>query len=234
MKIVRARGIDAAASAQGSVVVIDVLRAFTTAAFAFAHGANEIRLVAERDEAFALRARDPNLVLVGEIGGRPIDGFDFGNSPEEIDEADFTGRKLVLRSSSGTQGVARAENARSIHLGSLVVARATARELRRIGDDVTLLAMGWAGNGDGPEDDACGDYLEALLRGVEPDREKIAAIVRASPAARKAVDPEIAWITPGDLDRALEFDRFDFHMSVERRDGALIARARRSQPSRTK
>ena len=41
----------------GVVVVIDVLRAFTTAAFAFAAGAREIVLVSTVDEALALRER---------------------------------------------------------------------------------------------------------------------------------------------------------------------------------
>ena len=41
--------------ATGTVVVIDVLRAFTTAAYAFATGAADITLVGEIEEAFTLR-----------------------------------------------------------------------------------------------------------------------------------------------------------------------------------
>jgi hypothetical protein len=88
--------------------------------------------------------------------------------------------------------------------------------------------MGWAGSGEGAEDDACGDVLEALLRGGEPDLERAAQQVRASPAGLNALDPEKPWITPGDLELALDFDRFDFAMPVERRGEALLARALRS------
>lgn len=145
MRIARLQGLAAAPNARGSVVVIDVLRAFTTAAYGFARGAKEIVLVETADEAFALRAEDPRRLLVGEIQGRPIPGFDFGNSPEALDalgDGGLAGRTLVLRSSSGTQGVARSVHATRTYLGSFVVASATARALRALGGDVSLLAMG--------------------------------------------------------------------------------------------
>jgi hypothetical protein len=47
-------GIDGARDASGVVVVIDVMRAFTTAAFAFAAGASEIDLVATVEVPMAL------------------------------------------------------------------------------------------------------------------------------------------------------------------------------------
>ena len=86
-ELVQTHGIDSAAGATGVVVIIDVLRAFTTAAYAFGSGVREIRIVTTAEEAFDLRRADPKLVLVGEIDGRPIDGFDFGNSPYEIGRA---------------------------------------------------------------------------------------------------------------------------------------------------
>ncbi|MCK6447106.1 MAG: 2-phosphosulfolactate phosphatase [Planctomycetes bacterium] len=228
MRITRLQGLAAARDARGSVVVIDVLRAFTTAAFAFARGAKEIVLVETAEEALALRAEDPRRILVGEVQGRPIPGFDFGNSPEALDRLGrdgLAGRTLVLRSSSGTQGVARSVHATRTYLGSFVVAGATARALAAHGDDVSLLAMGWAGDGHGDEDDACGDWLEARLAERAPDVTACLAKARASRAARNALDPANDWITRGDVDRALELDRFDFAMPVAREHGRLVARA---------
>ena len=46
--------------ARGAVVVIDVLRAFTTAAFAFTRGANRILPVSSVDEALALQQATPD------------------------------------------------------------------------------------------------------------------------------------------------------------------------------
>ncbi|MBI5432747.1 MAG: 2-phosphosulfolactate phosphatase [Planctomycetes bacterium] len=228
MRIARLSGLVAAPSAVGSVVVIDVLRAFTTAAFAFSRGVRQIVLVETAEEAFALRARDPRLLLVGEVQGRPIPGFDFGNSPEAIEaEAELAGRTLVLRSSSGTQGVARAVHAARTYLGSFAVAEATVRALQRDGADVSLLAMGWAGDGIGEEDVACGDLLEARLANRPIDLAACVAKARASRAAQNGFDPTLDWITPGDVERALQVDRFDFAMPVHRERGLLFARAER-------
>ena len=63
------KGIDGASAATGVVVVIDVLRAFTTAASAFGAGIDEIELVATSEQAFAASG-----FRMGEIGGRLIPG----------------------------------------------------------------------------------------------------------------------------------------------------------------
>ena len=78
----------------GTVIIIDVLRAFTTAAVAFSRGADKIILVAEVDEALALRGRGMGDLCMGEMGGMRPDGFDFGNSPFELSHADVTARRL--------------------------------------------------------------------------------------------------------------------------------------------
>ena len=70
-----------AQEAQGTTIIIDVFRAFTTAAIAFDHGVTEITLVAEPEEALALHKKGVGDFLMGEVGGKKPDGFDFGNSP---------------------------------------------------------------------------------------------------------------------------------------------------------
>ena len=226
MKVERRTGLAAAPDARGTLVVIDVLRAFTTAACAFARGAHEIELVSRIDEAFARKREEPALLLVGEQEGRPVAGFDFGNSPPALLAADLEGRKLVLRSTAGTQGVVAGVNARTIVLGSLVVARATERLVRTLDAHVTLLAMGSPKGGPGDEDEVCAELLEARLAGreLELELELVRHRVRESGAGRKALDPEIAWISAGDLEIAEQVDRFDFAMQVAREHGRLVAR----------
>ena len=70
--------------AQGTAVIIDVYRAFTTAAIAFSRGATKIVMVAEVDEALELRDRGAGDLCMGEVAGIRPEGFDFGNSPFEI------------------------------------------------------------------------------------------------------------------------------------------------------
>jgi 2-phosphosulfolactate phosphatase len=225
MRLIKTYGLESAREAEGTVVIIDVLRAFTTAAFAFHRGARQIFLVGTADEAYALKRVNPEFILVGEDGGRKIDGFDFGNSPEAIDGADLSGRTLVLRSSSGTQGVVSAMRAQQIYLGSLVVASATMRALASE-PLVTLVAMGSPHGPDKEEDLICADYMESLVVGTPLVHAGVQKIVRESPAGQQALDPNIDFKTPGDLQRAIDIDRFNLVMPVEREGAHLICRAR--------
>lgn len=222
MKVSRLRGLGAAAEARGHVVVIDVLRAFTTAACAISVGARRIVLVADADEALRLRTTLDRAVVVGEHEGRKIAGFDYGNSPAEILAQDLTGRTVILRSSSGTQGVVQASDATEILLGSLVVAHATELYLREHAHECTLLAMGSPFGGDGDEDDACADLLETRLRGERIDRATVLDRVRSSDAGQLALDPAADWIAPEDLAIACQLDRFDFALPVRRAGNLLV------------
>lgn len=227
MEIVESYGIESAPAARGHVVVIDVLRAFTCAAYAFDAGAESIVLVSTVDEALAVRRARPGVLLMGEVGGRIIPGFDFGNSPHDLMRAGdrLRGKTLVQRTGSGTQGVTSARNADAVYLGSLPVASATCRHLRRIGaETVTLLAMGSPSGFDGPEDVACRGFMAETLRGGRPDEEAAKRAVRESPGGRAASDPAVDWISWQDLWRATEVDLFAFAMPVRREDGLLVAR----------
>ena len=89
--------LEGATRATGSVAVIDVFRAFTTAAVALANGASRIVMVPTVEEALALRDAGIGAVCMGEVRGRAPDGFDFGNSPFEISIVDFHGNTIIRR-----------------------------------------------------------------------------------------------------------------------------------------
>jgi 2-phosphosulfolactate phosphatase len=218
------RFLGGAREATGHAVIVDVFRAFTTAAFCVAAGAHEIVLVADHEQALALKRDDPSLFLTGEIGGRPIAGFDVGNSPSAIERLDLTGRRVVQRTSAGTQGVSAAVAARGIVLGSFVIAEATARYLRRRADAVTVVAMGHGAAETAPEDEACARYIEARLIDAETD---VAAIVASLWKDEVPSWPD--WFPRRDAELACEVDRFDFALPVAREDGLLVARPVRSE-----
>ena len=129
MKIQKIFVVSNAALAKGIVVVIDILRAATTEAYAFSKGAKEIIPVASADEAFILKKENPDYLLMGEDRAIKIKGFDFGNSPFEISKLDLTGRTLVHRSSQGTQGLVRAVNAKELIFGSFVTGSAIVKHI---------------------------------------------------------------------------------------------------------
>jgi 2-phosphosulfolactate phosphatase len=219
MNVRVARYIAGARSATGTAVIVDVFRAFTTAAFCIAAGAREIVLVSDYEQALALKRGDPTLFLTGEIDGRPIVGFDAGNSPSAIERLDLSGRRVVQRTSSGTQGVVAAVNARRVVLGSFVIAEATVRYLSAATDEVTVISMGERGVLASGEDDACADYIASRLRGERPD---IAPIVAALWEREDPSWPE--WFPRRDAELACQVDRFDFSLPVTREEGLLVAR----------
>ncbi len=216
-------GLEGATEIRGVAVVVDVLRAFTTAAFAFAAGAEAIIAVSTIEEALALQERHPDYLLMGEERGLPIQAFDFDNSPVSFVGADLSGRRLIQRTSSGTQGIVRSARAATLLGASLVCARATVDYLHALSPErVTMVITGAHERGLRDEDLAGADYLSALLRGEAPPVDAVVERVRASRAAEKFRDPARPEFRPQDLDYAVDIDRFDFAMVVERWQGQQV------------
>lgn len=213
-------------TATGLVVVIDVIRAFTNAAFAFSRGAKEIYPVSTVEEALKLKAKIPNAPACGEVGGLPPEGFDFGNSPTQTQTMDLAGCVLVQRTGAGTQGIVRSVNADIMLAASLVVASATVRYIRNLrADRVTFVITGQFDEGRGDEDFACAEYLEALLRGEQPDRAPYIDRVYKSRDALFHLDPNLPEFPKSDLDYCTDIDAFDFSMSVTKENGRYVMRA---------
>jgi len=214
-----------AQEAQGTTIIIDVFRAFTTAAIAFDHGATEITLVAEPEEALELHRRGVGDLLMGEVAGKKPEGFDFGNSPFEISQADLEGKTLVQSTRAGTVGVAAAVNATEIFLGSFVVAQATVEAIKREKPElVSIIAMGDQGVNRADEDEHCGIYLRNILEDRKPDFDAVKKLILAGGATQKFFDPKQPQFHPEDVTLALEADRYDFAMKISREDGLLVAR----------
>lgn len=110
--------IDGARQATGLAVIIDVCRAFSVAAYVMAQGAQEIFPVGTVEEAKELGKRYAGSLLIGEIGAKKIEGFDFGNSPTEVRNKNFSGKSIVQRTSAGTQGIINATHADAILTGA--------------------------------------------------------------------------------------------------------------------
>lgn len=214
-----------AQEAEGTTIIIDVFRAFTTAAVAFACGAERIVLVAEVDEALALRRRGVGHLCMGEVNGKRPPDFDFGNSPYEVSQADFTGKTLIQSTRAGTVGASAATAATTLYVGSFVIATATVRAILALAPPlVSIVAMGSAGRWRSDEDEQCALYLRNLLQGRRPDAEAVQKLVLAGEEAQKYGDPAQPHFHPRDPEIALHIDRYPFAMRVQREDGLLVAR----------
>lgn len=206
-------------TATGLVVAIDVLRAFTTATYLFHAGVKEIILVSGVDEAFNLRREMPDCIIVGEVDGIRVPGFDLGNSPSEIQSSSRIRKRVIQRTTAGTQGVILAAKASIVLTAALTNATATVRAIRNLApDNVTLIQTGlFPEEGWGDEDVACADTIENMLLGKNVDWDDISCRVRSSRSGLH-YDGTRSDFPPKDLELALRYDCFNFAMVVERKN----------------
>jgi 2-phosphosulfolactate phosphatase len=217
--------LEGAKRAEGTVVIVDVFRAFTTAAVALARGAARIVMVAEIEEALRLRDRGVGEICVGEVNGIRPEGFDYGNSPYEMTQAPLKDKVVIQSTRAGTTGVAAATHADSVYAGSFVVADATAKAIVRDNPpDVTIVAMGWNARVRTDEDELCALYLRNLMQARRPDPEALRKLVLASGEAAKFGDPNQPHFHREDLEIAIDVNRYDFAIRVVKEDGFLVAR----------
>lgn len=217
--------IDGARRARGTVVIVDVFRAFTAAAVALARGADRIVMVAEVEEALRLRDQGVGDICVGEVDGMRPEGFDFGNSPYEMTQASLEGKVVIQSTRAGTTGVAAASQAEAVYGASFVVADATARAVTKDQPAyVTIVAMGWNARVRTDEDEQCALYLRNRMQGRRPDPEAVRKLVLESGEIAKFRDPNQPHFHPQDLDIALEMNKYDFAVRIRREDDLLVAR----------
>lgn len=144
-------------------VVIDVLRATTVATTAIAAGARSITTCPSVEEAFEIKraaelTADPTAgpagtstnnpvvpLLCGERECRPIEGFDFGNSPSEYSPAGVGERDLVMTTTNGTRAISEASNCDQMYLACFANVSAVAERIIREMPEGGLLRLVCAG-----------------------------------------------------------------------------------------
>lgn len=150
------------------VVVIDVLRTCTLAPLLFGQGLETLYLGSSVRAARRL-AEERGLLLFGERGGLPLEGFNYGTSPTEAAYAEVTGRSAVLVSDNGSRVLARTTGAKHVLLGSLYNAGATAALAASLAEqEVALLCAGFYGDED-LDDTLCAGFLAAQLKRRLPE-----------------------------------------------------------------
>lgn len=237
---------DLAESATPSVaVVIDVMRAYTVAAWAFARGAERIVLAGSLEEALALKARNPGWVALKD--GPPTPGFDAVNSPALLRTVDLAGRTVVQKTTAGTVGALAVRDASLVLCASFVVAEATAEVLRGRDDgDVTFVVTGEDGRAE--EDLACAHYIARRTADAtganepnEPNETNKGSESSTDPAdyLRRAAGSRAAaelaqglreGSHPDDVALCLELDRFPFAMVATWEDELMVLRKVATQP----
>ena len=219
--------IEGAKQARGLTVIIDVFRAFSTACYVVRNGARQIIPVGDVDLAYKLREENPDFILMGERKGKILPGFDYGNSPTEIQSVDFSGKTVIQTTSAGTQGFANAKDADALISGSFVNAEAIVSYIKKKSPEkVSLVCMGTWAVRPADEDTLCAEYIADRLKGQKMDTRRIYSQLRASKTARIFFDPEVNWAPETDFDLCLNIGLCDFVLKAEKiKDDLLVLRA---------
>lgn len=116
-------------------VMVDALRASTTMTVAV-ENFMKIMPVKDIENAKKLKKRY-EAILAGEREGAPIEGFDTGNSPVEIQN--FKGNLLVLTTTNGTR-ILEGMNSKTL-IGSFINAEAVAEKALELADEHIEIVM---------------------------------------------------------------------------------------------
>ncbi len=149
--------------AQGTVIVIDVLKAFTTSSVLLNRGVEKIYIVKDEYIALHTKWKHPNkTVIFGEKGGRHIKGFDYENSPAEMEGVTvYLNKTFIQRTSSGTKGsLSVSKNTKVIEMiaGSFTTANFIKNYIRNK-EHVDYLITGSRTPGGGSDDIALAKFL---------------------------------------------------------------------------
>jgi 2-phosphosulfolactate phosphatase len=200
---------------RGVAVVLDVLRAFTTAAWAFELGAERIILSDDLDEALLLKSRFPGSLALQD--SRPLPGFELSNSPIQLREHDLRGCTIIQKTTHGTMGAVAARHAEHLFCAGFSVANATASAIGSLAVREAYFVV-TGENGAADEDRACAEYIAALVDDPRTDATPFVHRVAASSTAARlaeSVREGQRGILLGDIDAAMEVDRFNFVMRAK-------------------
>ena len=164
-------------------MVIDVIRAFTTAVAVIDRPAASVHCVGGLDEARELARWLPGSLLVREERGLRPAGFDAGNSPFDLIDLDLVDRPVVQRTSNGTRGLIHFRSAPVLLAAAAANAGATGRWVRALDPRSVMIV----GTGITAEDRACGAFIAAVIDGGRSDP------IGLSEAIRGTAPEHIAW-----------------------------------------
>ncbi|WP_026672214.1 2-phosphosulfolactate phosphatase [Alkalihalobacterium bogoriense] len=146
-------------------VVIDVIRAFTVAHYAFCSGVKEIYLVDTVEEAFALKQQHPDFLLAGEVNGLPIQGFDLDNSPVTFQSKNLQDKTIIQKTTNGVHATLHALDADYTLVTGFSNAKTTAKYIQGLQahsptlQNINLIAS----HPTGDDDLACAEYMKSII-----------------------------------------------------------------------
>lgn len=207
-----------AKEATGLAVIIDVFRAFTVEPYIINNGAKKLIPVGDMQIAYDYKKKDKNCILIGERNGIKLPDFDYGNSPSQIEDVDFTGKTVIHTTSCGTQGIVGAINASEIITGSFVNAKAIVKYIKENKiEEVSIASLARPGENPADEDELCAKYIKSLLENnpTENIQEEIEKLKTTS-GARFFLENMQEVFPERDFYLCTEIGKFNFVLKVKK------------------
>ena len=207
-----------AKQATGLTIIIDVFRAFTVEPYLIYNRVEKIIPVGDKEIAYNLKEQNREYILIGERNGIKLPGFDFGNSPSQIKNIDFSKKVVIHTTSCGTQGIVNAINANEIITGSLVNASAIVKYIKQNNfEDISIVSMSRPNKFPSDEDELCAKYIKSMLEGnlLEDLEDEVENLKLTS--GKKFFDSSNEEIFPKeDFYLCVEINKFDFVLRVNK------------------
>lgn len=203
------------------VVVIDVIRAFTTACYAYTRAPAIIYPVAEIADAQAMKKKDPNVILVGERFGVSIPGFDYNNSPSQMTVAELRNKSVVFTTTAGTWGLHAAPAKSKVITGSFVNSGAIVSYVQKEHPKaVTFLCTD--DRYYDSEDFLCASFIKSRLVGKSLSFPDLRTHIRRHPTTKMYLKNPLNPTAKKDFDLCMETDVFPFVLERAVKNGHMI------------
>jgi 2-phosphosulfolactate phosphatase len=199
-------------------VVIDVIRAFTVAHYAFLSGIKEIWLVDSIESAFQVKRDFPEVLLAGEVSGLAIEGFDLDNSPANLVKHDLQGKILVQKTTNGVKAALNALCADAVYVTGFSNAKTTARYIKENWAHKEPFNMNIiASHPTGEDDLACAHYIKDIIEGThQVSVELTVQQIQNASVAKKFYDPSQIAFNRSDMDFCLRELSSSFVMKINK------------------
>ena len=142
------------------VVVIDMFRATSVIVTALNNGCKEVvpYLTIEETLEHAKKLNREDYILGGERRAVKIEDFDLSNSPLEYTKERVENKTVLMTTTNGTRTLTKSTTAKKVLIAAMINAKAVAKRLMEINDDVVIINAGTNGNFS-MDDYICGGYI---------------------------------------------------------------------------
>ena len=226
-------------SPEVTCLVVDVLRATSVMAVLFGRGLRALWPAASIEEGRALRAAlqaeggHDGLLLLGEENAVPPAGYDYGNSPIELERVPAP-VEVVHATTNGTPALLACQEAALVLPAAPLNAGATVRFAMDAGRDVLIVTAGLYGERAADDTLAGGLLVERLARaGVEPGDAALFALEQYEAASRHFAEVLretehgqrlVALGFGDDVDRCAQPDLYEIAAALRIEDGRAVLR----------